>query len=1052
MRELPRILVVEDSEENLRLFSTILKNKGYRVTTAVNGEDALQKLRKDPPDLILSDVLMPVMDGFRLLQACNEDPALAAARFVLISGAFTDQKDEELGFELGADAFLRKPIDQDSLVSALAEVLSRPAGKKRGRKPQADMGSPESSLYHAAVMHKLGQKMNALEEELHEREKAEEALLKSEQQYRLLFETMDQGVMYWAGGRIISFNPAAARILGLEPDTLQGRATGDPIWKAFHEDGSDFAAGDSPVAVAEQTGRPVRDVTMGFFSGKDERFHWIRVSAIPQFRPAEDRPYQVYVTFDDITDRFLAFRALQESESRMSAILENTADAIWSVDRDYHLTAANNSARMLYNQIYGATLMEGMDVRSAIPRENKDFWKGIEQRVFNGEHITFERHFERADGPFDLEFSLSPIVSASGRITGLSCFARDIREHMQSEARAKIRRDLALSLMGITDLETASRLCLDAAIDMAGFDSGVVYILDDETGDFRAVYHRGVSPAIAEKLSVLPADSKWVKLILKGRPLYVRAEEFTPPFDEQLKPEGFTFHATMPVQHGNRVISSLGVYSHVKTDMPDEVRNSLEAIAADIGIVIERMRTRQDLRSSQERYNVIAENTSDVIWTMDKYLRYTYFSPSITKQRGYSPQEMLRLKLEQAVAPSSIKQVIQRIAAVISKLEAQPGMGPVTYTGDMEVCRKDGSTLWTETSFTATGDEQGKFNGLIGISRDITERKRAEQALKESEQHYRSLFHQNPAITYTLDLQGRFTSVNAAAVRITGYSEEEALQLDFSMGIAPEYLEKVMNNYARALKGEPQSYEAAIMARDGRRIDVHITSTPIIIDGKVTGIYGIAEDITGRKKAAEDLRAALEKASSILEGTIEAIVLMSELRDPYTSGHQRMVSKLAVAIATEIGMQAEKVQELAVAGLLHDVGKVYVPSEILSKPGKLTGLELGLAKAHAEASYNIVKSIKFSGSIAHIVWQHHERMDGSGYPQGLNGDQIMLEARILAVADVVEAMTAHRPYRPALGLEKALDEITRNRTTLYDAQAVDACLVLFNDKGFQFQV
>jgi HD-GYP domain-containing protein (c-di-GMP phosphodiesterase class II) len=151
-------------------------------------------------------------------------------------------------------------------------------------------------------------------------------------------------------------------------------------------------------------------------------------------------------------------------------------------------------------------------------------------------------------------------------------------------------------------------------------------------------------------------------------------------------------------------------------------------------------------------------------------------------------------------------------------------------------------------------------------------------------------------------------------------------------------------------------------------------------------------------------------------------------------------------------MQAEKVQELAVAGLLHDVGKVYVPSEILSKPGKLTGLELGLAKAHAEASYNIVKSIKFSGSIAHIVWQHHERMDGSGYPQGLNGHQIMLEARILAVADVVEAMTAHRPYRPALGLEKALDEITRNRTILYDAQVVDACLVLFNDKGFQFQV
>ena len=898
----------------------------------------------------------------------------------------------------------------------------------------------------------LEQKTGAPEAELRKRKKAGDEPVKSEQQYRLLFETMDQGVVYWVGGKIIALNPAAARILGMESDKLLGRDAVNPVWKAFHEDGSDFAACDFPAVVAAETGRPVRDVTIGFFSSADERLHWIQVNAIPQFRPGENRPYQVYSTLDDITDRFFALKALQESDSRMSAILENTPDAIWSVDRDYHLTVANNSARRLYKQICSATLMDGMDVRSAIPRENKDFWKGIEQRVFNGEHITFERHFEPADGACDLEFSLSPIVSPSGRITGLSCFARNTTERRQSEQRSRIRRDLALSLMGITELETASRLCLDAAINVAGFDSGVVYILDEESGDFKEVYHRGISPAIVENLSVLPAGSKWAKLILKGSAFYVKAEEFTPPFDEQLKPEGFSFHVTIPVLHGDRVIASLGVYSHVKTDMPDEMRNSLEAISADIGIVIERIRTRRELQRSQERYDVIAENTSDVIWTMDEYLRYTYFSPSITKQRGYSPEEMLQLKLDQVVAPSAIKQVLEGVSGAIVKLEGQPGMGPVTYTGEMEVFRKDGSTIWTETSFTVICNEQGKFNRLIGISRDITERRQAVAALKESEQRYRSLFQHNPTAVYSLDLQGRFTSINAAAAALSGYSEEEALKMSFEQVVSPEYIETVRHNFARASGGEPQAYESGMIAKDGRIIDIFITSTPIIIDGRVTGIYGIAEDITGRKKAAEDLKAALEKASSILEGTIEAIVLMSELRDPYTSGHQRMVSQLAVAIATEIGMQADMVQDLAVAGLLHDVGKVYVPSEILSKPGKLTSLELGLAKAHAEASFNIVRSIKFSGSIAHIVWQHHERMDGSGYPQGLNGDQIMPEARILAVADVVEAMTSHRPYRPALGLEKALDEITRNRATLYDAQVVDACLTLFNDKGFKFQV
>jgi PAS domain S-box-containing protein/putative nucleotidyltransferase with HDIG domain len=369
----------------------------------------------------------------------------------------------------------------------------------------------------------------------------------------------------------------------------------------------------------------------------------------------------------------------------------------------------------------------------------------------------------------------------------------------------------------------------------------------------------------------------------------------------------------------------------------------------------------------------------------------------------------------------------------------------------MEVFCKDGSTKWTETSYTVIGDDHGKFNGVMGISRDITERRRAEKALKESEQRYRSLFHYNPAMTYAIDRNGYFTSINAAARRISGYSEEEALKMHFSQLIPPEYMETVNQHYEGSLRGEPQSYEAAFITKDGRRIEVQVTGIPIVIDGNAIGVYGITEDITGRKKAAEDLRAALEKASSTLEGTIEAIAMMSELRDPYTAGHQRMVSQLAVAIAEQLGLEQDRVQDLAVAGLLHDVGKVYVPSEILSKPGKLTSLELGLAKAHAEASYNIVRSIKFSGPIAQIVWQHHERIDGSGYPRGLVGDQIMLEARILAVSDVVEAMVSHRPYRPALGLDKALEEITGNRAVLYDEQAVDACLVLFNEKGFKFR-
>ena len=330
-----------------------------------------------------------------------------------------------------------------------------------------------------------------------------------------------------------------------------------------------------------------------------------------------------------------------------------------------------------------------------------------------------------------------------------------------------------------------------------------------------------------------------------------------------------------------------------------------------------------------------------------------------------------------------------------------------------------------------------------------------QEALKESMERFQRLAENAPDIIFRYNFagDGGFEYISPAVEKITGYSPQEFYD-DPMLG------EKIIH-----AEDQPMARD---MARTGLKSGLPVTirwvrkdGAPIWVERVDVWIYdssgqriateGIIRDITARKKAEEELRVALEKLGSSLESTIDAIAMMSELRDPYTAGHQRRVTQLALAIAAELGLPDDRIQPLRVAGLLHDVGKVYVPSEILSKPGKLTSLELGLAKAHAEASYNIVRSIKFSGPVAHIVWQHHERMDGSGYPQGLAGDQIMLEARILAVADVVEAMVSHRPYRPALGLEKALDEITRNRAILYDAQVVDACLVLFNDKGFQFQ-
>ena len=212
----------------------------------------------------------------------------------------------------------------------------------------------------------------------------------------------------------------------------------------------------------------------------------------------------------------------------------------------------------------------------------------------------------------------------------------------------------------------------------------------------------------------------------------------------------------------------------------------------------------------------------------------------------------------------------------------------------------------------------------------------------------------------------------------------------------------------------------------------------------------VQQELADRKRAEEESRRYSEKLQVLIGDITKAIALTTELRDPYTSGHQQRVTQLANAIVKELGLNKEITAEIRVAGALHDIGKMYIPSEILTKPGRLTEIEYDMIKTHPKVGYNILKTISFPWPIAPIVLQHHERVDGSGYPSGLSAGDILLEARILGVADVVEAMASHRPYRPALGIDKALQEIYHKKGNLYDPEVVDVCLKLFAEKRFKF--
>lgn len=297
-----------------------------------------------------------------------------------------------------------------------------------------------------------------------------------------------------------------------------------------------------------------------------------------------------------------------------------------------------------------------------------------------------------------------------------------------------------------------------------------------------------------------------------------------------------------------------------------------------------------------------------------------------------------------------------------------------------------------------------------------------------------------------------FRYFNPRLSEIVGFSLEEILRVPLHSIIPAVELDKLIDIYERRLAGEnvPTLSETCLKHKDGRTVYLELNAGAISYEGKPADLI-IVRDITDRKRAEEEFERTLEKLRKAMGATIQALTLTVETRDPYTAGHQRRVADLARSIADQMGLDKDKVEALRIAASIHDLGKISIPSEILSKPGRLNDKEFELIKTHPQVGYDILKKIDFPWPIATIVLQHHERVNGSGYPQGLKDGDILREARILGVADVVEAMVSHRPYRMAHKLEVALDEISTNRDVLYDPDVVDTCLGLFQKNRYAFK-
>jgi PAS domain S-box-containing protein/putative nucleotidyltransferase with HDIG domain len=458
--------------------------------------------------------------------------------------------------------------------------------------------------------------------------------------------------------------------------------------------------------------------------------------------------------------------------------------------------------------------------------------------------------------------------------------------------------------------------------------------------------------------------------------------------------------------------------------------------AASALFVREALPITQKLKDSEKLYRNLVEGQSELVCRSNRDGIISFANQAYLTYFGKTLNQMIGVRFTEFIPQEYRKGVLAKLSQ-LSKTRR-------SMTHEHQVIKSSGDSRWLQWTNTLLESEEGGSDEIINVGIDITERRLTEEKLRAAEIHMANLgriVESSINEIYVFDCHTlKFEMVNKGALANLGFSKEELQDLT-PLDIKPEISEHEFRALLQPLldgKASRVQFETIHERKDKTTYNVEvIVSYSEEADHSV--FFAIINDLTQSKSLSEEL-------SNAFEGTIEAISLAVEIRDSYTAGHQQRVSDIAVSIAREMGIEKDRIIGIQWGAKLHDIGKIGTPAEILAKPTRLSDDEFNLIKQHARAGYDILKGIKFPWPIAEIAYQHHERLNGTGYPQGLKGDEICLEARIVGVADVMEAITAHRPYRPALGIDVALKEIKDKRGEFYDANVVDACLKLAEEK------
>ena len=703
----------------------------------------------------------------------------------------------------------------------------------------------------------------------------------------------------------------------------------------------------------------------------------------------------------DITDRKRAEEYLRESEERYRIAIEHSNDGVAIVSGSSH-----HYVNRKYLEIFGYESMEdfkGLPPFFTVHPDDREWVMKISLARKKGEPAPSIYEFKgiKKDGTVIYIQASVATISYRGESASLA-YIRDITDKKRSEEAVREREETIRALINASTDATFSALI-----------NGTILAANETLA-------RRLGSTVEEVLGTCIFDY-WPEDLARSRKAMVEKliqSKHSVQFEDQRGNMWFE-NSLYPILDAGGEVRKIAVFSRDIT---------------------ERKRAAEALAASERQYRGLVDNApvgvfktnlrGDIIFCNDCWARMFGFKTAA---------EIISTNVATLYRdPTQRGKFTQRL-----KKEA------MIPDHEQEYITKEGKSVHVLVSATLEGDV------ISGVAVNITDRKIAERALRKSEEKYRNIFDNAVEGIFQSSPDGLLLKGNRALARMLGFDSPDSMMETYTDLPNQVYVTPGESARFRTIlerDGSIQGFETKFHRKDGQEIWVSINARTVRDDaGDMQYFEGFVVNITDRKRAESELRESVVKLNKRLTETIHAMSVTVETRDPYTAGHQKRVAGLAVKIAREMDLPEDTIECIRMAGIIHDIGKLSVPAEILSKPTQLKDVEMSIMQVHAEKGYDILKEIEFPWPLADIVLQHHERLDGSGYPRALTGDRILTEAKILAVADVVESMVSHRPYRPAHSMEEAVTEIISNRGVLYDPLVVDACMRVIEREGFDFE-